>query len=461
MSTTTARFLRAASEHDVTTAQRLLEEHPEFLRESIHAAAAAGNADAVSTLLAGDAGRATAAVEPGGITPIILAVHAALPTALGVSEAEQLRTVQLLLDAGASANSYVTLSHDPNARIPALYFACVSNNVPVVRLLLQHGATPNDGESVYHAAELNHRECLGVLLEYGAQLGHTDQQHGNTPLYFLAGSNPRSPGTPRSELGMHWLLEHGADPSVPSYVNEASKGKPWYGETPLHRVAAAGRSETLTRALLEHGAAMDATRGDGKTPYRLAYRAGHTAIAQLLQQSGADTSGLTPMDRFVGACMVPDERTARAMRSEHPDLAASMNASDRQLLVQAVETDRTESVSLMLDLGWSLAEESEWGGTPLHWAAWHGSERTARMLVARGAAINVRDSQYGSSPIAWAAHGSTNSRHASDEAYARIVTMLIEAGATPAESVNRWNEPPDSMATDMVAALLRPWLGVA
>jgi ankyrin repeat protein len=257
---------------------------------------------------------------------------------------------------------------------------------------------------------------------------------------------------------MVWLLEHGADPSVPSYVNEQSTGKPWYGETPLHRVSAAGRSESIARALITHGARVNAERGDGMTPYRLAYRAGYTAIAQLLQLSGADTSVLTPMDRLVGACMVADARSARAVLAEHAGLAATMTNSDRQLLMQAVEMNRTDSVQLMLDLGWSLTDESEWGGTPLHWAAWHGSEHTARMLVARGAPINVRDSQYGSSPIAWAAHGSTNSRHGSAESYAAIVTLLMTSGATQAESINRWNEPPDAMATEMVAALLRPWL---
>lgn len=458
MSTFSVQFLKAAAEHDTIAAKQLLDEHPEFVRESIHAAAAAGNANAVSALLAADVRRAMLAVEPGGITPIVLAVQSALQQALGVSEADRLRTVQLLLDAGADANSYVTLAHDANARIPALYFACVSNNVPVVRLLLQRGANPNDGESVYHAAELNHRECLSVLLEYGAQLGRTDQQHGNTPLYFLAAHNPRNPGTPSADLGMLWLLDHGADPSVPSYLNEQSKGKPWYGETPLHRVAAAGRSESIARALIAHGARVNAERGDGMTPYRLAYRAGHTAVAQLLQQSGADTTALTAMDRLVGACMVADEHSARAALAEHPDLATTMTNSDRQLLMQAVEMDRTDSVLLMVELGWSLTDESEWGGTPLHWAAWHGSERTARMLIARGAPINVRDSQYGSSPIAWAAHGSTNSRHASDETYAAIVTLLMQSGATQAESINRWNEPPDTMATNVVATLLRPWL---
>ncbi len=68
--------------------------------------------------------------------------------------------------------------------------------------------------------------------------------------------------------------------------------------------------------------------------------------------------------------------------------------------------------------------------------------------------MNVRDRTYGSSPIAWAAHGSTNCRSADDD-YATIVDLLLDAGSEREPSINRWNQPPESFATDPVLDRLR------
>jgi hypothetical protein len=67
--------------------------------------------------------------------------------------------------------------------------------------------------------------------------------------------------------------------------------------------------------------------------------------------------------------------------------------------------------------------------------------------------IDFRDREFGSSPLAWAAHGSTHCR-AADEQYCTVVEALLDAGATRVASINKWNEPPESMCTRPVAALL-------
>jgi ankyrin repeat protein len=108
----------------------------------------------------------------------------------------------------------------------------------------------------------------------------------------------------------------------------------------------------------------------------------------------------------------------------------------------------------MLSLGWPLTIESEWGGTPLHWAAWNGRTSLVLDLLARGAPLNQRDSRYGSSPIAWAAHGSRFSLRGDQTAYPAIVTALIAAGASHAAAINRWGEPPERLATDSVRTVL-------
>ncbi len=448
------QFLLALRMEEFATPQSMIVEHPTLARFSVHTAAASGDADCVAQLLAEDPALATLAAPDDGPEPLIFAAHCGLQSLLHVSEAERVRTVTLLLDAGASPNAFVQLREDPRSRIPALYFACVSGNTPVCRVLLERGATPNDGESVYHAAERDHRDCLELLVSHGADISRAHSHWGNTPLYFVCGHHESSALRASAERGVAWLLEHGADPDVLSYPRPDGGGPPGVGEAPLHRVAASDRSTTMASMLLTHGATVDLPRSDGKTAYVLAYRAANIAMAMLLAQHGARTDALGPTDRFLAACLTADDAEAGALLAARPDLMQSLSDDERHVLTQAVMRDHPDALSLMISLGWSLTDEGEWGGTPLHWAAWFGRPKAVRTLLDFGAPVNVRDRTYGSSPIAWAAHGSTNARRGTGADYVSIVQQLLDAGATREASFNAWEEPPERMASPAVAALL-------
>src|ERR1700732_2425334 len=82
---------------------------------------------------------------------------------------------------------------DSASDLPALWSAtCEANDPALARALLEAGADPNDGESIYHAAEKNHRECLEVFLEFGSNLSARHPRWNNTPLYFILGHKPGS-----------------------------------------------------------------------------------------------------------------------------------------------------------------------------------------------------------------------------------------------------------------------------
>ena len=352
---------------------------------------------------------------------------------------------QALLAQGADPNTYTLWKpEDPGSKLPALYYAAVANNVPLVRLLLERGADPNDGESTYHAAELDHREVLELLLAHGADLSGAHRQWNNTPLNFLAGYRESHSGCERATRGMRWLLEHGADPNVTSYEK---------AETPLHSVACHGRSPGVAEMLLEFGAELDKPRADGRTAYALAVRTGNAAMADFLRRRGADPGRLSPVDELLGACMRADEGAAREILARHPGLLSELRAEDLSVIGIAAEEGREASVRLMVELGFDLGREGEWCGTPLHHAAWHGSVGMVRMLLALGAPVNVRDREFGSSPLAWAAHGSANCRQADDD-YCAVVELLLDAGADRATSFNRGGERPEDLATPRVAALI-------
>ena len=300
--------------------------------------------------------------------------------------------------------------------LPPLYHASVANDLAEVKRLLEGGADPNDGESVYHAAEKNHRAVVDLLIAHGCDISSAHAVYGNTPLFFLCGHTDDEGGTADWHRGIAYLLDLGADPNVPS--NEERN-------MPLHQICTAPGAAATVRLLLERGADPLLRNTHGLAPYAIAIRNGNAEAARLLAGRGGAVP-LSAEDEFLGAVRTGDEAGARRMMQADPSLAA-----------------------------W-LSREAGFAGTLLHWAAWNGQPAGVRTLISLGANVNLRDREFGSSPLGWAGHGSCNCRSA-DDAYCEIVDLLRAAGATRDASINRWNEPPEGMATPRVAAaLLKP-----
>ncbi len=454
MATSLAALMHAVRHDDVKAALALLHANPELVQTSMHAAALVADESRVRALLAQDAALATLAVGDDATPPLVLAVQSALARARGVSEDTQARVVSALIDAGADPNSSVGLE-DVHGRIPVLYFPCVAGNVPVARVLLERGASPTDGESLYHAAQYNRRAILELLLAHGANLSLGPARVGNTPLHFLASHRASNPLAAQVIAGMEWLLEHGADPRAPLLGIGDGQHPSQLGETPLHRAAANGYGADVLAMLVRYGAVIDARRDDGATPYALAMRAANREGASWLAEQGADVASVSTLDRLLGACLSADEQTAQRIAQEHPTLIPSLTGSDAGTLLTALIDGRDEAVRLMLALQWPLTHESEWGGTALHWAAWNGRTDMVRLLLDHGAPVNVRDARYGSSPLAWTAHGSRYCARANDHDYPAIAHLLLDAGATRAETINQWGEPPESLGRPSVVAVLQ------
>ncbi len=143
--------------------------------------------------------------------------------------------------------------------------------------------------------------------------------------------------------------------------------------------------EPEARALLDHGAAVNARDRDGMTPLAKAAQTAKVGVMQLLIERGANVD-------------------ARAIDGSTP-------------LYYAAEADRPKAVRLLLDHGADPNIPGRSGERPLAAAAFSGAADTVALLIKRGADPNALDND-GKGAIVYAA----------GRAYAPIVGQLLDAG---------------------------------
>jgi ankyrin repeat protein len=426
-----ARLIEAALHGQKTSVEALLAERPHLGRRSIYSAATLGDPEGLKQWLQQERGLATRAGGARQAEPLLYVGFGRH----GGSDADRAEAARLLLALGADANVSYIHPDWPKSPQPVLYGATGANNYPrLARVLLEAGANPNDPESRYHAAEHNHVECLELLLRHGTDFDGKDATWGNTPLYFLFGyHHPPEP----VKAGIRWLLEHGANPNRPSYVEKSN-------ETALHAALRNGWDTDMIALLVRHGADPTIPRLDGRTPYALAVRGGREDVVALFKAAGAKEES-SATDQFLSACMRADTAVAWEWLRKEPQIVASLSDLDRLILHEAAQSGRAAALQLMGELGFNLGEADGDRVTPLHWAAWHGWPEAVRALVRAGVPLDPLDKSFNAPPMGWCAHGSQFGNNPRGD-YAAVAEILVEAGA---------KVPPGTTASPAVMAVLK------
>jgi ankyrin repeat protein len=356
---------------DLAEARRLLEAEPGLARASIHAAAAAGDAGAVRDFLARDAGLAVAPGGPHRWAPLLYACYSRLPPGGGRSTLEAARA---LLAGGADPNAgFLWCGNVPpfTALTGAFGEGEDGNNQPphperdaLARLLLDAGADPTDGQTLYNRHFRADDGHLVLLFEYG--LGR--------------------PGGP-------WITRFADRMGTPAHML-------------VEELWSAARKNLFAqvRLLVEHGTDVDGRSvRDGRTAYEAALLYGNAEIAEYLAERGARRSTASPEEEIAFACISGNRARALAVLDRHPGLREKLGPHGRlELVRRAVEARRFDGVSLLAELGFEL--DHPIARTPMHEAAWAGDLDMVQLLVDLGASPAARDPLYRSTPLGWAVH---------------------------------------------------------
>ena len=282
------------------------------------------------------------------------------------------RSARYLLQAGADPNQTIGNRFPPaslavpdeTARLSVLYGAAGVNRDPsTTELLLEAGADPNDGESLYHSLE--NPDCTRLLLRHGARVTGTN----------ALGRALDMPDPTALKL----LLANGGD------ANEVGSGAMRVWGSPLLRAIAVRRSVPHVEALLAAGADPLARTPDGISAYRLALQAGLPEVADLLRAAGAGER-LSEDEQFVAACARADAEEARRIQARRPDLPASLPRQQLRLLPDTVAWGSASAAMLMVELGWPIAVRGgDWDATALNLAVFRGDAELTAFLLAHGA----------------------------------------------------------------------------
>jgi ankyrin repeat protein len=158
---------------------------------------------------------------------------------------------------------------------------------------------------------------------------------------------------------------------------------------------AAGVQLPLVHLLLDRGAAVDgAGAGDWRSPLMTALAFGYLDVAEALARRGAHTDTLPAA---AGLGRLPDAER----------LIAAAAADERhRALALASQHGHREIVRLLLDAGEDPNRFNPRGlhahATPLHQAVSSGHDAVVRLLVERGARLDVKDTIFQGTPLGWA-----------------------------------------------------------
>lgn len=393
-------------------AKLLLADNPEIASASIHTAAVIGNDSIVRQFLQADPGNALVKGGPYSWDPLTcLCFSRFLRLDAGRSEG-LVSSASLLLAAGADPNTgFFSDEHQPSPTWESVLYgsAGIAHHATMTRLLLDHGADPNDGETEYHAPESFDNRPMEIIVESGklAPPGLTTMLHRKLDWTDYE--------------GVLWLLEHGADPNAVSH---------WGNRALDHAV---GRDNALRffEVLLDHGADPRLLTADEGNAFMRAAGAGRSDVLELFERRGFQFT-LDGEAALLAACAHGDAALAQKLAEENPETVETLKTGHPETVAYFAGAGNTEGVRILLDLGFDIESRSSHPGsrrnTALHLAVWRHRLPTVELLLSRGASIEAANPA-GDTPLGLATRALVEMSEWTPHESTDIVAALLRAGA--------------------------------
>ncbi len=215
----------------------MLEENPDLPGEDAYLACAIGDEAKLRRAAAGDPGWVNRPGGPLNLAPLVAVTHSSLLRLPGFRERLH-GCARFLLQAGADPNQAVGSRWEPASlaepsqdhRLSALYGACGQNHDPeLTRLLLEGGANPNDGESLYHALgrprlhapPVGSRRAHRRGQRHVSRTGSRRRRRAAAVARARRQPEPARPGPADVRLGLATALGHPAAPVAGSHRGAA------------------------------------------------------------------------------------------------------------------------------------------------------------------------------------------------------------------------------------------------
>jgi ankyrin repeat protein len=397
-------------------------------------------------------------------------------TAVEAGDVEQVR--QLL----ESHRDLVAQINDPMFAFKSQAVHIARNNIALLDLLLAHGAdlnartrwekggfgllervTPDEAApliargariDVFAAAHLAMMAELKALIANDPTLVHAKGGDGKRPLHFA-----------RTVAIARFLLEHGAEIDALDDDHDSTAAQHLIGDHPdvaAFLVASGAQSDLLLAtalgdvALVQHlldtdpgaiamrvdhdwfpmidsapngGHIYQWTLGFHVSAFDVARKRGHGPVLDLLLDRAR------PLDRLLDALWCGDEERCRAVLAAEPQLVTRAPESVLRQVAHAARNNNTSAVRAMLHCGFPVTARAQHGGTPLHWACFHGNPEMIADLLRYDPPRDALDNDFKDPPMGWLAFGALHCwRGMSTGKHAACAPLLLAAGVEVKEA---------------------------